>query len=155
MNLDKKDDNQLMTLFHNARNHADRVRANKIKQEIYAIWEARNKQLCSDSKISIVFSDGVLKAFRYGVGDSGISNETERRQILDHVLEAPIPPVKDKSYTLEWGKPRSLKRKEKLIRTLRGLIAAKERMTSYHRSSFNRAIHQWKDDLRYLTANLA
>ena len=106
-------------------------------------------------KFQSFFSDGVLKAFRYGVGDSGISNETERRQILDHVLEAPIPPVKDKSYTLEWGKPRSLKRKEKLIRTLRGLIAAKERMTSYHRSSFNRAIHQWKDDLRYLTANLA
>ena len=125
------------------------------KQEIYAIWEARNKQLCSGSTISIVFSGGVLKAFRYGVGDSGISNETERRQILDHVLEAPIPPVKDKSYTLEWGKPRSLKRKEKLIRTLRGLIAAKERMTSYHKSSFNRAVQQWKDDLSYLTSNLA
>ena len=150
-----KSDRDLMKLLHNAINHPDKERAMAAKQQVYSEWARRNHLLCTGADIPITFCDGVLKAFGYGVGDDGITRAAKRHVILDHVLEAPIPPVMDVSYTREWGEPNSTKRRTKLLRTLKGLISGRERMKSYHQSSYSRAIGQWQEDLNYLSARCA
>ena len=152
MSLKTKNDKELMTLLHNAINYPDQEKGMAAKRRVYAEWDRRNRLFCGGSNIPITFRDGVLKAFGYGVGDDGITRAAKRHVILDHVLEVPIPPVKDKWYTLEWGQPNSNKRKAKLLTTLKGLINSRESMASYHQPSYSRAISQWKDDLNYIWA---
>lgn len=144
-----------MKLLHNIINHHDKERAMAAKHELYAEWSRRNQLLCAGTDITIAFHDGVLKAFGYGVGDDGITSASKRQVILEHVLEAPIPPVQNVGYTREWGTPNSTKRKTKLLNALKGLISGRERMKSYYQSSYARAIGQWQEDLNYLSARCA
>lgn len=150
MPLHSKTDKELMVLLHNTMNHSDRERANAKKDEVYKIWSFRNKLFTSGKKINAHPWDGVLSAFGYHVGDNGINETEKRHKILNHVLEAPIPPVRDPSYVKEWGKPNSRKRIIKLERTLIGLYKGFSKIRTNRQISYERAINQWKLDLQYI-----
>lgn len=140
---------QLMTMLHNIMNHSDRAQANAKKVQLYAVWELRNEAFCSGKNIETLPADGVLSAFRYKVGDGGITNAAKRQLILDYILEAPIPPIVDREYTMKWGEPNSPKRKKQLIRTLKGFVSGVKRR-NYSRDQFLRAKTHWEEDIAYL-----
>ncbi len=149
-NLHMRTNEQLMTMLHNIMAHRDRSRAEAAKRHLYNEWERRNQVFCSGQNMSLMDGDGVLSAFRYHVGDSGITNATKRQLILDHILEAPIPPVVDRKYTMKWGNPNSPERKKRLIRTLKGLVSGVNKKTSYNQDSLSRAKSHWQEDIAYL-----
>ena len=150
MPLHSRTDKELMTLLHNTMNHCDQKRALDKKREVYKIWSFRNELFTSGTRLNVHPWDGVLSAFGYHVGDNGINDTKKRHKILDHVLEAPIPPVRDPAYVKEWGKPNSRKRIRKLERTLIGLYKGFSKIKTNRQISYERAINQWKMDLQYI-----
>ncbi len=149
MPIHNHSNDQLMTMLHNIMNHNNRAEADVKKIQLYSVWELRNQAFCSGKNIKTITADGVLSAFRYKVGDGGIANAAKRQLILDHILEAPIPPTVDMEYTMKWGEPKSTERKNQLIRTLKGLISGVNKR-NYSRDKFLRAKAHWEEDLTYL-----
>lgn len=150
MNLQNCTNEQLMTMLHNVINHSDKATANARKTQLFSVWELRNKAFCAGQSIETISGDGVLSAFRYRVGDGGITKASKRHMILDHIIEAPIPPVVDREYTLKWGQPNSPKRKKRLIRTLKGLVSGIAKRTAHNQDSLSRAKSHWLEDIAYL-----
>ena len=150
MSLQNKTDKQLMNLLHNTMTHPDRDRANAAKNAVYEIWSKRNTRFSRGLETRVMPWDGVLSAFGYHVGDSGISSSRKRQSILEHILEAPIPPVKDPAYPREWGKPMSKARKTKLKNALKGLHYGCSQRSDNDQLSYSRAMSHWQSDLEYL-----
>jgi len=150
MPLYNRTNEQLMTMLHNVMNHSDRAKADARKIQLYNVWKLRNEAFCSGERVNLMPGDGVLSAFRYRVGDGGITRASKRQLILDYILEAPIPPIVDREYTKKWGQPNSFTRMNKLIRTLKGLVAGVNNKQAYNQDSFARAKSHWEQDIAYL-----
>ena len=150
MPLQNQSNEQLMKMLHNIIGHDDRARAYAKKMQLYNIWELRNKAFCSGQNVEVMSGDGLLSAFRYNVGDGGITQASKRQLILDHILEAPIPPLVNKEYTEKWGKPNSPERKRRLIRTLKGFVSGVYKRTAYNQITLSRAKSHWQEDIDYL-----
>ena len=155
MSLHKKTDKELMNLLHNTMIHPDRDRAEAKKSEVYKVWSWRNKSFSSGHKLPTMPWDGVLSAFGYRVGDHGISSASRRQLILNHIIEAPIPPVKNPQYLRDWGLPSSIKRKRKLKNTLKALYKGTSKRSTNRDISYEKAIKHWKEDLDYVTQKCA
>ena len=148
--LPSKSNKELMVFLHNVSNNvkpSQLERAAELKKAIYAEWSVRNKDFLAGRAVEMMQADGVLSAFGYRVGDTGVSKQRARLAILALVLEAPIPPIVDPEYTREWGLPKSEARIQKLTRTLKGLINGVERRSSNSRVAYARALTQWQSDL--------
>ena len=65
-------------------------------------------------------------------------------KILKIILDSELPIVGSPAYTLEWGKPNSKVRLEKMKNTLLGLCANKD-------SSYKQAISHWKEDYKVIS----
>jgi hypothetical protein len=90
---------------------------------------------------------GMLSVLGYHVGETITVNAKVRECILEYVFEQHLPPVGDAIYFHEWGKPETARRLQKLANTLASLARnAKRRRTA----SFERAIHEWAQDLEFL-----
>ena len=139
----------LMTLLHNAINHPNKERAKRVKESVYAVWKKRNQQFCSGKTVKLMQNEGVLSAFRYKVGDGGITSALKRQEILDHLLEAPIPPLVDREYTKKWGAPNTQKRKSTLFQTIKSLAAGARNRTNTQ-AAYSRARNHWEADMSYL-----
>jgi len=66
------------------------------------------------------------------------------------LLEAPMPPVVDRDYTQSWGLPNSVSRKEKLLRTLKGLASGVRNRGAYAYDRYARALSHWEQDIKYV-----
>lgn len=94
--------------------------------------------------------EGVLSYMGYRVGRTEGLPSDIRRRILELVFEGGLPPVFDPSYLMEWGKPKSASRLQKMAETLAALSRnAKRKKTAQLRS----AIKSWDQDLEFLYQN--
>jgi hypothetical protein len=87
----------------------------------------------------------MLAALGYHVGHAEGRPQTERREILKHVLFGELPMVYSASYTDEWGEPGSYKRYGKLIRSLQTYIDDNQ-----SRPGKKLAVQQWREDLEWV-----
>ena len=135
MNLQNRSSQELMVMLHNIMRAQDTAAAKTRKKILYQELANRNRALCSGKNIDVMPSDGALSAFGYHVGDGGITRAEQRQLILTYLLEAPMPPVVDRDYTQSWGLPNSsISRKEKLLRTLKGLASGVKNRGAYGRT---------------------
>ena len=89
---------------------------------------------------------GLLKCIGYSVGRNGPS-EIVRRNLVDYLMTYDhLPPVKDNSYMLEWGKSRTAKRFYKLERVLKAFKIQHEE----DKIPPEKAIREWNRDLTYV-----
>lgn len=88
--------------------------------------------------------EGVLRALGYSVGANGI-RLSERRQILDEIVEKEIRLNLDTAYLSSWGRPRTANRLRKLANTIAALTRNMKRRTPVAPS-----IEDWELDLEYL-----
>jgi hypothetical protein len=144
LNLQNRSNQQLMVMLHNIMQHQDRTAAETRKKVLYQELANRNRAFCSGQDIDVMPSDGALSAFGYHVGAE------KRKLILKCVLEAPIPPVVNRDYTQSWGLPNSVSRKEKLLRTLKGLASGVKNRGAYAHDSYARALSHWEQDIEYV-----
>lgn len=149
-NLHNHSNEQLMVMLHNIMKHGSSAAADTRKAALYQEWATRNQCFCSGQDTHVMAGDGVLSAFGYRVGDNGITRAAKRQLILDHVLEAPIPPLVSKDYTKKWGRPNTTNRKETLLRTLKGLVSGVNKRRAYMRDSYARAKSHWEQDIEYI-----
>ena len=123
-NISAQSNKSLMMMLHNISANTDPRRFEKAaerKRAIFREWVRRTRQfMCGDS-VDVMEEQGVLSAFGYRVGESGLSSDSKRRRILELIFEAPIPPILNPDYVREWGCPQSAQRKQKMGNVLRGL----------------------------------
>ena len=150
MNLQNRSSQELMVMLHNIMRAQDTDAAKTRKKILYQELANRNRALCSGQNIDVMPSDGALSAFGYHVGDRGITKAEQRQLILTYLLEAPMPPVVDREYTKSWGSPNSLSRKEKLLKTLKGLASGAKKRRAHERDSYERALSHWEQDIKYV-----
>jgi hypothetical protein len=89
--------------------------------------------------------EGMLKACGYRVGRSGLEPAT-RQIILSDLYLRPLPASISSDYDLEWGKPQSRVRLQKLA----NCIATFARNAKRNGPQLDVAIHDWEEDLAYL-----
>lgn len=89
---------------------------------------------------------GVLTLYGYRVGKTHGEPQNVRRQILDEVFKANIPPILERFYIREWDAPNSALRLKKMANTLAELTKNARRKTT----NMDTAIEHWEEDLRYL-----
>ena len=150
MNLQNRSSQELMVMLHNIMRAQDTDAAKTRKKILYQELANRNRALCSGKNIDVMPSDGALSAFGYHVGDGGITRAEQRQLILTYLLEAPMPPVVDRDYTQSWGLPNSVSRKEKLLRTLKGLASGVRNRGAYAYDRYARALSHWEQDIKYV-----
>ena len=150
MNLQNRSSQELMVMLHNIMRAQNTAAAKTRKKILYQELANRNRALCSGKNIDVMPSDGALSAFGYHVGDGGITRSEQRQLILTYLLEAPMPPVVDRDYTESWGFPSSISRKEKLLRTLKGLASGAKKRRAHGRVSYERALSHWEQDIKYV-----
>lgn len=145
-----KTDSELMKLLQNADQHTNKKRGDEAKFWIFKTWEHRGRLFQEGSIEVSLAADGVLSAFGYRVGDFGIKDPCERQRILNLILEANLPPVREPAYVSEWGLPRSSIRKRKLVKVLLGLKYGASRTSGNHLAARQNAISAWQSDIQYL-----
>ena len=148
--IPEKDDNKLLVLFHNAqdilsgRRKAPKEKVRKAQIVINAIekeWQLRVQLAATGDYKGTLPDIGMLKTFGYTVGNNG-EPKWHRKDLLRIVFESELPLVSSPAYTLEWGKPKTRKRFNKLQRTLWGLRAGK--------SYAENAVLDYTDDLEFI-----
>lgn len=91
--------------------------------------------------------EGMLSYLGYRVGVTQGLTESARRQILDVLFSAALPPINGPIYMREWDKPHSPMRLRKLAETLASLTRNAKRKKGANMDS---AIADWERDLQYL-----
>ena len=89
----------------------------------------------------------MLDFLGYHVGKTHPTPRDMRRCILEYVFECHLPPLNDPAYFLEWGKPRTAQRLNKLANTLAALTRNAKRRDE---ASYTVAVDDWEDDLNLL-----
>ena len=141
------DDNKLAKLLRNA---LERVADPNKKSDALAIidavsneWRTRLLRYKKHQYRATTPEIGVLSFLGYHVGQEG-EPRWRRRQILQYILNRPLPPVGSPAYIAEWGNCGSAKRKRKLCNVLRGLSSNRTHQNS------EKALIEWLDDLEYI-----
>ena len=88
----------------------------------------------------------MLRHIGYRVGETQPMRRETREPLLEFVFECHLPPVGDRTYYFEWGKPLSAQRLGKLANTL----AALTRNAKRRDASLAGAIRDWENDLSFL-----
>jgi len=91
--------------------------------------------------------NGMLSFLGYHVGETQPTPRDIRWCILEYSFECHLPPLNDRTYYLEWGKPQTSKRLYKLANTLAALTRNAKRRDAV---SFASAIDDWERDLGLL-----
>jgi hypothetical protein len=147
--LQHKDDANVITMFQNCM-RAIRLggpRATNAEQLIDTITLEMNRRLARASAqqfSSETPSVGLLKTVGYSVGNNGETTPT-RHAIIDYIMTKPLPPIGSISYMVSWGDPLTLKRYQKLCRTLESFIS-----NANSRYSMGLACYHWEQELRYI-----
>jgi hypothetical protein len=90
---------------------------------------------------------GMLGFLGYHVGEAQPTSRDVRRCILEYAFECYLPPLNDRIYYLEWGKPSTPQRLKKLANTLAAFTRNAKRRDAL---SMGRAIDDWEGDLGFL-----
>jgi hypothetical protein len=140
--------------------HSLREQAVQVRQNVSSTWEiraAQNKWFPWPTTIAVPGTrplkglawreHGMLDFLGYHVGKTHPTSQDMRRCILDYAFEYHLPPLNDPNYFLEWGKPRTPQRLNKLANTLAALTRNAKRRDE---ASYAVAIDDWEDDLDLL-----
>lgn len=153
LNYKNKTDAQLLVLLKNCHERFDKnpSKAEKIISSVNIEFKRRQKIACSVPYLFTIRQVGVLKAFGYEVGDGDITDEMERKFILDVVVNSKIPPIDQRSpiefkrLIKSWGDPQSRLRIRRLINKLEHYVH------DYGNYKYNkRARSHWLLDIDYL-----
>ncbi len=135
---------KLITWWHNALLFKDRKKGEVVRDVVEQEWTGREVDLHENSN-GFVPETGLLAALGYRVGSTRGLKADLRQAILTRVYDAELPLVYSRSYMAQWGKPKSWRRKAKMINTLIGFIESKN-----SQSGFEKAVRDWSADLEYL-----
>jgi hypothetical protein len=91
--------------------------------------------------------EGMLSLLGYHVGKTQPTPPAIRLRILEYTFECDLPPVGDRAYFLEWGKPRTSQGLRKLANTSTALTRNAKRRDQV---SYSAAINGWEKDLAFL-----
>ena len=91
--------------------------------------------------------EGVLLALGYHVGQTHPVSAAVRQQILRHIVEGELPPIRSHDYMRDWGAPGTADRLKKLAETLAALARNEEHKMQ---SSLRKAIAEREADLRFI-----
>jgi hypothetical protein len=142
--------------------HPLRLEAARLREEISSAWARRAGQgdwfrwpSTAARRGSERLKDigwrqyGMLRLLGYHVGETQPTPRHERRRILEYVFECHLPPVDDHAYFLEWGKPTTAPRLQKLANTLAAFTRNAKRRDD---AAWSVAIDDWEADLQFLYA---
>jgi uncharacterized protein YutD len=153
LNYENKTDAQLLVLLKNCHERFDRnpSSAEKIISSVNYEFKRRQKVACSIPYLFTIRQVGVLKAFGYEVGDTGITDDKKRQFILDLVVKSEIPPIDQgspiefKRLVKSWADPKTRLRIRRLINKLEHYVH------EYGNYKYNqRARNHWLRDIEYL-----
>ena len=142
------DDQEILKLFKNAsrfkREGKRTADASRVLSAISEEWRRRLEAAERGHYKAMLPNVGMLKTLGYAVGENGVKTKL-RREILDYIMEGPLPIVASPAYTFEWGEPLTKARYDKLTRSLRAFIDGGE-----NREGMEKAIIEWMEDLEYI-----
>ena len=123
-------------------------KAERLLGQIEREWKVRRASARTMQRRNAdTFSDGpergMLTTLGYHVGETNPTDSMLRRRILKRVVLGELPFVHSLEYTASWGRPCSLKRRAKLVRTLSSFIES----SSVRRP---KAVREWEADLAYV-----
>lgn len=151
LDLDAKSDADLIKLLKNANQRRLDPRAGVLIERIFAVFQKRSLEFLRRNRNVELNAQGVLSAFGYKVGHDGVKDPEIRHQILDLIYQIDLPPVLNQDYMREWGAPKSVQRKAKLIRVLSKFIESCKRRKA-NKLSYRLAVADWENDLAYVSA---
>ncbi len=91
---------------------------------------------------------GMLSLLGYHVGELQPKPRAERWCILEFVFECHLPPLANREYLLEWGKPQTTQRLSKIANALAAFTRNAKRRDPV---SLGKAIDDWECDLAFCT----
>ena len=138
--------------------------ARKLRNAILDEWERRCKMALSNpdyfdwpnteagpadrsQRFDSWNQEGVLKYMGYEVGKTRGLAERLRREILDAVFNAVLPPVNSPNYVEKWGLPGTAPRLERLANELARFAKNGKRNRT---ADYSAAVADWEVDLEYL-----
>lgn len=138
--------------------------ARKFRDAILAEWERRCKLALSDpdyfdwpstqagpgdrsQRFDTWNQEGVLKYMGYEVGKTKGLADHSRREILDAVFSAVLPPVNSPDYVKKWGLPGTAPRLERLANELARFARNGKRNRT---ADYSAAVADWEADLKHL-----
>jgi hypothetical protein len=148
-------DEELLTLFHNAAKALSKEPNLAAKSVIKAIeheWKKRLDRARAGTRSTARPNDGMLATLGYRVGSVNGEKTPIRRQILKHLLKLQLPMVGSPAYTDEWGAPNSSKRYEKLTRFLESQLT---NPGNINRPNMEKAMIEWGEDLEWVQRTYA
>lgn len=145
-------------------NKGKRQAARKFRDAILSEWERRCKLALSDpdyfdwpstqagpgdrsQRFDTWNQEGVLKYMGYEVGQTKGLADPSRREILDAVFGAVLPPVNSPDYIKKWGLPGTASRLERLANELARFARNGKRNRS---ADYSAAVADWESDLKHL-----
>lgn len=145
-------------------NKGKRQAARKFRDAILAEWERRCKLALSDpdyfdwpstqagpgdrsQRFDTWNQEGVLKYMGYEVGKTKGLADHSRREILDAVFSAVLPPVNSPDYVKKWGLPGTAPRLERLAHELARFARNGKRNRT---ADYSAAVAHWEADLKHL-----
>lgn len=145
-------------------NEGKRQAARKFRDEILAEWERRCKRALSNpdyfdwpstqagpadrsQRFETWNPEGVLKYMGYEVGKTKGLADNSRREILNAVFGAVLPPVNSPGYIKKWGLPGTASRLERLANELARFARNGKRNRT---ADYSAAVADWEADLSYL-----
>jgi hypothetical protein len=90
-----------------------------------------------------------LACFGYVVGKTKGRKPAERKQIIEYTLCAEIPEFFQKSYSMEWGTPLSIKRFNRINSHITSMADLRA-----NRQSFETAVSEWRSDASWMQQSL-
>lgn len=145
-------------------NKGNRQAARKFRDAILAEWERRCNLALSDpdyfdwpstqagpgdrsQRFGTWNQEGVLKYMGYEVGKTKGLADHCRREILDAVFSAVLPPVNSPGYVRNWGLPSTAPRLERLANELARFARNGKRNRT---ADYSAAVADWEADLKHL-----
>jgi hypothetical protein len=151
MNLTKKSEDQLFTMWKNCRAALeDPARANLHDTAIERIksiedeWDRRITEAENGNYNTTRPTKGMMSRLGYHVGEAqGLTREA-RRKIIDFVMTVRLPFFHSPMYVKEWGEPNTKERYKKLENFFEGML------NGHYAGDVDRAKDEWTEDLEYL-----
>lgn len=147
VNLAGKSQTDLIRMLRNATERSQDPRSIELKKAIFEVFEERLAQ----ERVVDLDEQGILSAFGYRVGHSGERDSVVRRQLLELIYGASLPPILSTNYVRQWGKPKSRQRKSKMIAVLSSLIKGCE-SRKRTKKSYGLAASDWRTDLAFVSS---
>lgn len=92
-------------------------------------------------------NEGMLSFMGYHVGATNGKESAERQRILAAIFDGPLPPAFSRPYMIEWSRPGTPARLQKMAETIAALARNAKRRADV---GMEGAIEDWEDDLDFL-----